>query len=66
MWNKRNDMQKLDFGISSWTFPWSVGVAKGPQPPQKMTALELLKKAKELNVNLVQIADNLPLEKLTT
>ncbi len=54
------------FGISSWSYPWSIGVNKGPQPQQKMTALELLQKAVELNVGLVQIADNLPLEHLSS
>lgn len=53
------------FGISSWSYPWSIGVAKGPQPPVKMSAIELLYKAKEHGVRLVQIADNLPLEKLS-
>lgn len=53
------------FGISSWCYPWSVGVAKGPQPGKKMTALELLQKAEEYGLELVQIADNLPLENLT-
>lgn len=58
-------MHKLKFGISSWCYPWAMGVAKGPQPEKKMTALELLQKAVDLEVDLVQIADNLPLEKLT-
>lgn len=58
-------MYNFKFGISSWSYPWSIGVAKGPQPKVKMTALELLMKAKLLNVGLVQIADNLPLEKLS-
>ena len=39
-------------------------MAVGPQPPKNMTALELLQKAVENGVDLVQIADNLPLEKL--
>ena len=58
-------MQAFKFGISSWSNPWSIGVAKGPQPKVPLTALGLLNKAKELGVNLVQFADNLPLEKLT-
>jgi len=58
-------MHRLNFGISSWCYPWSMGVVKGPQPPIKMTWLELLNKAIELEVNLVQLADNLPLEKLS-
>ena len=59
----RNNFQ---FGISSWCYPWSIGVNKGPQPKRKMTALELLNNAVELNVSLVQIADNLPLEHLSS
>jgi sugar phosphate isomerase/epimerase len=55
-------MYNFKFGISSWSYPWSVGVAIGPQPLKKMTALDILKKAKALNIGLVQIADNLPLE----
>lgn len=55
----------MKFGISSWSYPWSVGVAKGPQPERKMTAMELLLKAVEYKVDLFQFADNLPLEKLS-
>jgi len=40
-------------------------VAKGPQPLRKMTAMELLSRAKEYEVDLLQFADNLPLEKLS-
>lgn len=58
-------MNKLNFGISSWCYPWSMGVVKGPQPPQKMTWQELLNKAVEFEVSLVQFADNFPLEKLS-
>ena len=58
-------MSKLNFGISSWCYPWSMGVVKGPQPPKRMTWLELLNKAIEFEVKLVQFADNLPLEKLS-
>lgn len=54
----------MKFGISSWCYPWSLGVAKGPQPLKKMRLLELLGKAKEYGVGLVQVADNLPLEAL--
>lgn len=56
----------FQLGISSWSYPWSIGVNKGPQPQHKMTALELLNNAVELNVGLIQIADNLPLELLST
>ncbi len=59
-----NSINNFAFGISSWSFPWSVGVSNGPQPDKKMTAIELIEKAAQHNVKLVQIADNLPLEKL--
>jgi len=51
-------------GISSWSFPWAVGISKGPRLKRRMDVLELMEKAKELGVGLVQIADNLPLEDL--
>jgi 3-oxoisoapionate decarboxylase len=54
--------KKLNFGISSWTFPWSVGTINGPQPESRLTVIDLLNKAIELEVELIQIADNLPLE----
>lgn len=64
---KYNTMSKdFHFGISSWSYPWSIGVNKGPHPQQKMTALELLQNAVSLKVGLVQIADNLPLEHLSS
>ncbi len=59
------NIPEFQFGISSWSYPWAVGVAKRPQPEKYLTALGLLEKAKELGVNRVQIADNLPLEKLS-
>lgn len=55
----------MKFGIGSWCYPWSMGVTVGPQPTKKMTAIQLLEKAVEYKVDLVQIAENLPLEKLT-
>ena len=58
-------MNQFKFGISSWSYPWSIGVKVGPQPIKKMSALELIKKAKELGVEIVQIADNLPIENLS-
>jgi sugar phosphate isomerase/epimerase len=51
-------------GISSWAFPWAVGVSKGPRLKRRLTAYELLEKAAELGVGLVQMADNLTLEEL--
>ncbi len=55
----------LALGIGSWTYSWAVGPAQGPRPEQPLTAIGLLKKARELDVDLVQFADNMPLHELT-
>ena len=48
-------------GISSYTYTWAVGVP-GSLPAKPLSAVALIDKAFELGLNLVQIADNLPLE----
>src|SRR5205823_922316 len=48
-----------------YTYVWSVGVPGYPPPPRPLTAAGLLDKAAELGVRVVQIADNLPLDRLT-
>ncbi len=55
----------MKIGISSWTYSWNIGVAGYPKPAHPMTAMDLLQKAKEYQVDVLQIADNLPLEKLS-
>lgn len=50
-------------GIGSWTYPWAVGVP-GYLPDSPMTALDLVERAVELDVRVVQIADNMPLHLL--
>lgn len=62
---KEQSAPAFSFGISSWSFPWAVGVVKGPRPDRPLTAQGLLEKAKALHVERVQYADNLPLEKLS-
>jgi sugar phosphate isomerase/epimerase len=54
----------MRLGISSYTFPWAVGVPGYPPSPRPLTAEGLLARAVELGVRLVQIADNLPLDAL--
>lgn len=54
----------MRLGISSYTFTWAVGVSGHP-PERPMTAVDLLNKAAELGVHLVQVADNLPLDQLS-
>lgn len=47
-------------GISSYACTWAIGVP-GHQPDHPMTAADLLQQAARLGVQVVQIADNLPL-----
>jgi len=54
----------MQLGISSYTFTWAVGVP-GSMPAKPLSATELIDKADSAKVGIVQIADNLPLEKLT-
>jgi len=54
----------MRLGLSSYTYTWSVGVP-GSLPEEPMGVCELLEKAETKGIDLVQIADNLPLEKLS-
>ncbi len=54
----------MQLGISSYTYTWSIGVGD-QKPSSPMDAHGLLQKAKELGVNLVQLADNIPLDTWT-
>jgi len=51
----------MQLGISSYTYTWAVGVP-GSLPSKQLSAFDLLDKAATSGLNLVQIADNLPLE----
>lgn len=54
----------MKLGISSYTYTWAVGVPGYPVD-RPLSALELLDKAENLGVSVVQVADNLPLESLS-
>lgn len=54
----------MDIGISSYSFTWAVGVP-GSEPEKCLTVFDLIDLAIELDVNVLQIADNLPLEKFS-
>ena len=54
----------MKLGISSYTFTWAVGIP-GHYPQRCMGVMELLDKAVELGVHVLQIADNLPLDRLS-
>lgn len=55
----------LKIGIGSYTYPWAVGIPGYPQPKDSYKASDLLQKARELEVPVVQICDNLPLHNLS-
>jgi sugar phosphate isomerase/epimerase len=55
----------MRLGIGSWTYGWSVGVRGYPLPHHPLTALELLGRAHDFGLEVVQIADNLPLHLLS-
>ncbi len=52
-------------GVSSYTFPWACGITGYPLPSQPLSASNLVEKAAKLGVDVVQIADNIPLSHLT-
>ncbi len=51
----------MQFGIGTYSCAWAIGVP-GYLPSAPMSAMNLLDLASRLNVGLVQIADNLPLD----
>src|SRR5262245_50481616 len=51
----------MRLGIASWTVPWAIGMPGYPSPPP-LTPAGLLDKAKALDVEILQIADNMPLD----
>lgn len=53
----------MRLGIGSYTYSWAVGVAGHP-PPQLLTPPGLLDKAVQLGIGVVQICDNMPLDRL--
>jgi sugar phosphate isomerase/epimerase len=55
----------MKIGLSSYTYTWAVGVP-GSMPEKPMTAKGIIDKAAESGLKLVQIADNIPLENLSS
>ncbi len=54
----------MRLGLGSYAYAWAIGVTGYP-PPQPMDTFTLVRRAAELGVSVVQIADNLPLHKLS-
>ena len=55
----------MKIGLGSYAFRWSIGI-KDLKPEKPMTAMELLDIAHGHGLSLVQYADNLPLDRLTS
>jgi hypothetical protein len=55
---------KMRLGISSWTYPWSIGMDGFPSSRHPIRLADLLTRASLLQVQVVQVADNLPLHLL--
>ncbi|RPJ43415.1 MAG: sugar phosphate isomerase/epimerase, partial [Chloroflexi bacterium] len=53
----------MKLGLSTYTYTWAIGVP-GRLPARPMTALDLVDRAQQLGVNVLQFADNLPLDQL--
>ncbi len=53
----------MKIGISSWTYPWAAGITGFRRPAHPLTLPGLLEKAVLLRTEVVQVADNLPLER---
>ncbi len=54
----------MKLGLSSYAYTWAVGISGYP-PAKPMGALDLLDRAGSLGVHVVQVADNLPLDRLS-
>jgi len=54
----------VKLGIGSYAFAWGIGVPGYEQPETPMQCIDLLQTAVDLDVGVVQIADNLPLHTL--
>ncbi|MBN1400587.1 MAG: TIM barrel protein [Anaerolineae bacterium] len=55
----------MRLGLGSYACAWAIGVPGFPAPAQPMQALDLIERAAQLGLALVQICDNLPLHTLS-
>jgi sugar phosphate isomerase/epimerase len=53
----------MKLGISSYTYPWAIGLPDA-RPSSPLKPLQLLEKAQELGVGIVQFGPNMPLDLL--
>jgi sugar phosphate isomerase/epimerase len=55
----------MKVGLSSWSYSWSIGVSDQFMPLCPMDAEVLMRKAIDLGAQVLQIADNCPLDRLS-
>lgn len=53
----------MKLGISSYTYTWAIGIP-GIMPEHSIDYQGLIEKARDLDVDLLQMADNLPLDRM--
>ncbi len=58
-------MSRIFLGVGSYTFSFACGTNARIIPPHPMNAFDLADRAADLGLSVVQIADNVPLNKLT-
>lgn len=53
----------MKLGIGSYTYPWAIGLPDA-EPSKPLRAMDLMEKARDLGVGLVQFGPNMPLDKI--
>jgi len=54
----------MKLGISTYTYTWAVGISNN-MPEHPMNLEDLFVKARELDVGLIQVADNMPADRMS-
>lgn len=54
----------MRLGISSYTYTWGIGIDGFEKPPNPLSVFDLLEKAKDLQVEVLQVCDNIPVQQL--
>ena len=51
-------------GVGSYSYPWAIGIKSYLPPREPLSAFGVLEAANDLDVRVVQIADNMPLDQM--
>src|ERR1035437_2454201 len=54
----------MDVGVGSHSYPWAVGIKTYPSSREPLSAFGVLEAAHDLDVRVVQIGDNFPLDQM--